>query len=156
MRPARPARCRRRGRQPRDAHRRWARSGPLGGGGRGGSGVGPGGAGSAPGGQAPAVDRRALALAWKARIERLVHERASRNYPRSAARAGLGGTVLISITVDPRGHITRVAVDQSSGHAALDAAALASVEELADVPAPPEALAWQTRALRLPVEYALR
>jgi len=125
--------------------------GPLGGGGAGG--FGPR---AEEGGPAPLVDRRALALAWKARIERLVHEQASHHYPRSAARAGLGGTVLLAITIDAAGHITRVTVDRTSGLEVLDRAALEAVQDLADVPAPPEALAWQTRALRMPIAYALR
>lgn|GEM_PF-6996462 len=129
--------------------------GPLGRGGRGdgtGTAHGPGAGGPSGDG----VDRRALALSWKAAVERLVHERASRNYPRSALRARLGGTVLLSITVDARGHITMVRVDRTSGVEALDEAAVASVHDLADLPAPPAELAWQTRALRMPVGYAVR
>jgi protein TonB len=120
-------------------------------------GGGPGGFGppAEQGGAAPLVDRRALALAWKARIERLVHEQASHHYPRSAARAGLGGTVLLAITIDGSGHITQVSVDRTSGYEVLDRAALEAVQDLADVPAPPEALAWQTRALRMPIAYAI-
>jgi protein TonB len=132
------------------------RTGAGGGGALGGGGSGGFGPRAEQGGPAPLVDRRALALAWKARIERLVHEQASHHYPRSAARAGLGGTVLLAITIDAAGHITQVSVDRSSGHEVLDRAALEAVQDLADVPAPPEALAWQTRALRMPIAYALR
>ncbi len=132
------------------------RTGAGGGGALGGGGPGGFGPRAEQGGAAPLVDRRALALAWKARIERLVHAQASHHYPRSAARAGLGGTVLLAITIDAAGHITQVSVDRSSGHEALDRAALEAVQDLADVPAPPEALAWQTRALRMPIAYALR
>lgn len=109
--------------------------------------VGPGGTG---------VDRRALALAWKAAVERLLRERASLNYPRSARRAHLGGTVLLSITVDARGHITLVRVDRTSGVEALDEAAVATVADIGAVPPPPPELDWRTRALRMPIEYAVR
>ena len=109
--------------------------------------VGPGGTG---------VDRRALALAWKAAVERLLRERASLNYPRSARRAHLGGTVLLSITVDARGHITLVRVDRTSGVEALDEAAVATVADIGAVPPPPPELDWRTRSLRMPIEYAVR
>ncbi len=102
------------------------------------------------------VDRRALALAWKAAVERLLRERASLNYPRSARRAHLGGTVLLSITVDARGHITLVRVDRTSGVEALDEAAVATVADIGAVPPPPPELDWHTRSLRMPIEYAVR
>ena len=126
--------------------------GPIGGGG-----VGPG-SGTArnaavDGAAGTGVDRRALALAWKAAVERLLRQRASLHYPRSARRARLGGTVLLSITVDAQGHITLVRVDQTSGVESLDEAAVATVSEVGAVPAPPSELHWQTRALRMPIAY---
>ena len=130
-------------------------TGPIGAGGRGdGAGTSRDSTTGTPSGTG--VDRRALALAWKAAVERLVHERAGRNVPRSVVRAHLGGTVLLSITIDARGHIVSVRVDHTSGIDALDEAAVTSVNELAMLPAPPAELAWQTRALRMPIEYAVR
>lgn len=129
-------------------------SGPIGGGG---VGTGNGSARNAgmdgAAGSGTGVDRRALALAWKAAVERLLRQRASLHYPRSARRARLGGTVLLSITVDAQGHITLVRVDQSSGVESLDEAAVATVTEVGAVPAPPSELHWQTRALRMPIAY---
>jgi TonB family protein len=140
--------------------------GPLGPGGAGAGGAarvgasasGSGGA-AGPGAAAaaePRVDRRALARAWMEEVSRILLERARRNYPRSALRTGREGTVMLAITVDPAGRIGAVRVDTPSGVEALDESAVESVHEVGAVPPPPAALAWQTRALRMPIVYRIR
>jgi len=47
-----------------------------------------------------------------------------RYYPQSARSSGLGGRVLVRLTVDARGRVTHASVEQSSGDGALDSAAL--------------------------------
>lgn len=45
-------------------------------------------------------------------------------YPMDAARAGASGTTVVHVDVDAAGNVADVSVDTSSGHAALDAAAV--------------------------------
>ena len=49
-------------------------------------------------------------------------------YPRLSQRAGETGQVLIRVFIDGAGLARDVRVDRSSGHARLDAAALAAVQ----------------------------
>lgn len=110
--------------------------------------------GSAP--PAPAVDRRALLREWTLAVNRILLERARRQYPRSAIEARREGTVMLAITIDPQGHISAVSVQRSSGHEVLDDSALATVRDVGEVPAPPEALGWQSRAIPMPIVYRVR
>jgi periplasmic protein TonB len=48
-------------------------------------------------------------------------------YPAAARRAGEQGTVLVSVMVDPNGHVSAASVIQSSGSMALDDAAIEAV-----------------------------
>lgn len=105
---------------------------------------------------APAVDRRALLREWTLAVNRILLERARRQYPRSAIEARREGTVTLAITIDPRGHISAVSVQRSSGHEVLDDSALATVRDVGEVPAPPEALGWQSRAVPMPIVYRVR
>ena len=74
-------------------------------------------------------------------------------YPRSAARRGLEGTVVVALLIDPRGRVRRVRVCESSGHPLLDDAALDGLSTLRTVSPPPVVLRWVTREIRLPIEY---
>lgn len=56
-------------------------------------------------------------------------------YPPDARRDGAEGTVLLRVWVAPDGAATRVEIDRSSGHRALDAAALGAVRNWRFVPA---------------------
>jgi protein TonB len=56
-------------------------------------------------------------------------------YPAGARREGAEGTVLLRVWVGADGGATRVEVDRSSGHRALDAAALGAVSNWRFVPA---------------------
>jgi protein TonB len=86
-------------------------------------------------------------------VGRTLAERAGRDYPLAARRAGLGGTVFLRIVIDARGSIRNVDVHRSSGHETLDTAALALVRGVGNVPPPPAALAWRARPLTVPIAY---
>lgn len=49
------------------------------------------------------------------------------DYPESALRAGIEGEVFIRVTFDAEGRVTEAYIEQSSGHVALDQAALEAV-----------------------------
>jgi protein TonB len=67
---------------------------------------------------------------------------AHKRYPSAARSRGEEGEVLVHFTVESDGHVIDVAIAQSSGHADLDAAALAMLQG-ATVP-PPGAAATRT------------
>ena len=104
----------------------------------------------------PAVDVRALAKKWVRHVNRLLLQRAVRDYPRASRRAHEQGTVLLSIRVDARGRITGLDVSRSSGHSRLDQAAMMAVRAVGAVPAPPSELHWRERALTMPIAYRLQ
>lgn len=75
-------------------------------------------------------------------------------YPVSAIRLGQQGTVWVQARISVAGNVTEVRAHRSSGHSALDVAALAAVRGWAFVPAsrdgrPQEA--W----VRVPVNFVL-
>ena len=80
------------------------------------------------------------------------------HYPRVARRVGFQGTVLVAITIDPRGRIQTVNVKRSSGRRLLDRAALQEVYALGALPAPPSELRRRrpSLTLTLPMAYGLR
>jgi TonB family protein len=76
-------------------------------------------------------------------------------YPMSARRRGLTGTVVIEIDVDPGGAIGRVALVASSSHALLDDAVLRAARAAARTPFPPGLRPRPLRA-RLPIVFELQ
>ena len=56
-------------------------------------------------------------------------------YPRSARRRGLEGRVVLLVEINQRGEPTRVTVSKSSGHAALDGAAVEALWKWRFIPA---------------------
>lgn len=104
----------------------------------------------------PQIDLRAIVRGWVGEVGQILARRASDRYPLAARRAGLEGLVLLSIVVDERGRVLDATVRRSSGHSALDQAALAMVGEVGEVPAPPSQLSWEPRPLTVPVAYRLR
>lgn len=69
-------------------------------------------------------------------------------YPREAAERGLEGDAVILLTLGPDGSLADAAVATSSGHAVLDAAALAAVRHIGRLPA-------TQRQVLLPVRFRL-
>lgn len=78
------------------------------------------------------------------------------HYPLAARREHLEGVVMLRIRLARDGRLLHVRLSRSSGHATLDRAALASVQELRTMPAPPRTIPWDDqRELPLPVTYRL-
>lgn len=98
----------------------------------------------------PVFDLRAAIRRYMRQVQR---EIGMPPMPRSARRAGIEGTVMIGIAITPSGAVRAVRVKRSSGHERLDAAALAFLSQLNQVPAPPSELAWNTREVTLPISY---
>jgi periplasmic protein TonB len=55
--------------------------------------------------------------------------KATPNYPDLQMQEGVEGTVIVLVTIGPDGSLLDATVDQSSGNAALDAAALAAARD---------------------------
>lgn len=77
------------------------------------------------------------------------------NYPPTARRRGLGGTVHLEIDLLPSGRVASVVVRSSSSHEVLDEAALETVRRLAPDPFPP-ALPPRPLRIRLPIVFEVR
>ncbi len=77
------------------------------------------------------------------------------NYPPTARRRGLGGTVHLEIDLLPSGKLTSVVVKSSSSHEVLDEAALETVRRLSPDPFPPGVPSRPLR-IRLPIVFELR
>lgn len=75
-------------------------------------------------------------------------------YPKSALQAGAEGKVLLELALDAKGGVQSVEVSESSGHAELDAAAVAAVETWRFNPAQDDGRAVATR-IAVPVQFAL-
>jgi protein TonB len=117
-----------------------------------------GGTGSGPA-LAPApsrVDLRKLTSEWATLVSQAINKRASREYPRSALRARLEGSVLLNVRVGTQGRLEAVDVARSSGHPQLDEAALAAARAVVEVPAPPEAIHRYLKPFPVPVNYVIR
>lgn len=76
-------------------------------------------------------------------------------YPRAARTAGWEGVVRVSAVVDEAGTVVTAEVVASSGHAALDAAALEAVRETIFTPAVQDGAAVTCRLL-IPIRFQLR
>jgi protein TonB len=76
-------------------------------------------------------------------------------YPSSARRRGLAGTVSVEILILANGAVGDVTLLESSTHAVLDDAALATIRALPRVPLPPELPARPLR-VRVPVVFQMQ
>ncbi|HEY3187746.1 MAG TPA: energy transducer TonB, partial [Solirubrobacteraceae bacterium] len=97
------------------------------------------------------------AAAEYARYLSLIRQRIQEalQYPASARRRGLSGTVHLEIEVAASGVIARVAVVASSSHRLLDEAALETARALPRIPFPEDLSPRPLRA-RLPIVFELR
>jgi protein TonB len=77
------------------------------------------------------------------------------NYPTTARRRGLAGTVQLEIDLLPSGKVASVIVRSSSSHAVLDEAALDTVRRLSPDPFPP-GLQSRPLRIRLPIVFELQ
>jgi len=71
-------------------------------------------------------------------------------YPAEAIASGLEGEVLILLIIDENGQVSAARIEQGSGHAILDAAALRAVRSLQSLPAD------APRETLLPVRFRLK
>ena len=91
-----------------------------------------------PAATSPGEDRAALRASY---LRALVPDVAGQHfYPGVARRLGLEGRVLVALTIDARGDVVALAVHRSSGHRALDEAAITALRRLPRLPPPPAAL----------------
>ncbi len=124
--------------------------------------AGPDPAGPHPAAGAQGEERRSAAAAsgdqapWldAGLVDRLVRLRVTPEYPLLSRRRGEEGTVALGLEVRPDGPVGPVTVLESSGHPALDAAAVAAVRRWRFDPG---ALAEEgsPRRFRLPLRFAL-
>lgn len=78
-----------------------------------------------------------------------------KRYPTAAKKAKEQGVVVVSFTIDRRGELVASAIEKSSGHHLLDAAALALLQRAAPMPRIPDAMGLQTLTVSLPIDYSL-
>lgn len=94
----------------------------------------------APVASAPAIGAPANSVNAQQTWDALVvaaFQRAKR-YPTAARRNGLQGTAQVRIIVDPNGTIRQASLRRSSGHAELDAEAVAAARRIGRLPPPPD------------------
>jgi protein TonB len=78
-----------------------------------------------------------------------------RRYPRLSRRLGQEGVVAVRFEVLRDGRIEAVGIAEGSGHAPLDAAAVAAVERVGQFEPIPEPIARERWALVVPLDYRL-
>lgn len=113
---------------------------------------------------APASQPAAAAVAESARADALAGYRRQlaelfarhHEYPRVAAMRGWEGEVRVRLRVARKGSLLGVALDRSSGFEVLDRHALTMIEDLASLPALPEALDAGEIQVVVPINYKLR
>lgn len=77
------------------------------------------------------------------------------HYPLLARRKGLEGEVKVSLRIEPDGELSHIRLAQSSGHAVLDEAAIATLGKVSRLP---QAVPWLKGAyfdMTLPIQYRL-
>lgn len=111
---------------------------------------------AAPAAPPPAPAPRAVAVpaSWTARL--FAHIARHKRYPPEAEQRRQQGTSLVRLVIDHAGNVLSARLEQSSGHALLDAEALDVVRRSAPLPALPEDIAAPTVEIFLPVGFRLR
>ena len=99
-----------------------------------------------------AVDRKIATPSWTQSVVRqfAAQQREGLFYPEAAIRQGLEGEPLVLLVLDETGSVIAARIEQSSGHAILDQAALRAVRALRSIPAD------APREVLLPVRFRLR
>ncbi|HZH28741.1 MAG TPA: energy transducer TonB [Azospirillaceae bacterium] len=91
---------------------------------------------------------------WQGLLLRHLERR--KQYPRAAERRRQQGVAHVRFTFDRQGNVRSVRLDRSSGHEALDEAAVALVAGASPLPALPPDSGQELVEIVVPVEYALR
>ena len=94
-----------------------------------------------------------LEAEYMAQLRRAIE--ANKKYPRRAQNARREGTVSVSFTIDRQGHITSVRVDQSSGTAILDQAAMQAIQKLGRFDPIPEDIPRDTWLVKIPMSFVM-
>ena len=97
-----------------------------------------------------ASQRQSLTAQWGAQVRRKIER--NKRYPRAAR--GASGTVRVRITVGRDGSLRGASVAGSSGHPALDEAALRAVRAARYFPAAPRGLGKPTYTFALPMRFS--
>ncbi len=96
-----------------------------------------------------AGQQRSLAAHWGAQLRARIERR--KRYPRSVG--GVSGTVKVRITVARDGSLRELALASSSGHPALDQAALRAVRSARRFPAAPKGLSQPNYSFTLQMQF---
>lgn len=86
---------------------------------------------------------------WLTSVKRAVASKQS--YPRTAQMRGEEGTAKVKVYISASGHIDKAELIDSSGSSSLDKEALAMMERVGNLPAPPAG----TSSVVLPVTWKL-
>ena len=95
-------------------------------------------------------DAATLTAQWGSAIRARIEKR--KRYP--AAAKGAGGKVTLRLTVNRNGALAGVSVAKSSGHAALDDAAIKAVRSAGRFAAAPKGLADASYSFTLPISFS--
>jgi protein TonB len=100
----------------------------------------------------PAKSQAAAPKTWTQAVREQLKklDAAGQFYPSEAIARGLEGEVAVLLIIDEGGQVTAARVEQSSGHASLDEAALRAVRTFKSLPAD------APRQTVLPVRFRLR
>lgn len=90
---------------------------------------------------------------WQGRL--LAHLERHKRYPTAAQGRGLRGGVVLAFALDRAGRVASAAVHTSSGHDALDQAALDMLARAQPLPPPPPEVAGDPVRLVVPVRFRL-
>ena len=83
--------------------------------------------------------------AWRAKVERV----GNLNYPEEARRRKISGQLVLDVALNPDGKINQITIRSSSGHKALDDAAIRIVELAAPYAPFPDAIRAETDVLHI-------
>ena len=97
------------------------------------------------------ADLKGLARGYYKRVHGFVSEEIGPS--RAIRRLGLEGKVVLAVTINAAGKILAVSVLKTSGHAALDRAAVKKMKGLGQLPTPPDALGWTRKKFKVPVVF---
>lgn len=100
-------------------------------------------------GHIPKSQRAAYMALWRARVEAT----GTRHFPRGLLGSGRTHRLLLAVTINADGHVTRARVARSSGDPALDRAALRILSDAAPFPAFPPAMKAHAQQISFTYEW---
>ncbi len=110
--------------------------------------------GPAPTAALSEADRVSLLHAYGAEILAAIAR--ERRYPHAARMRGAEGVARMTVIVDRAGGLVAARVETSSGHRALDDAAVAAARAVRRFPEPPDALAGERFSFTIPMRFSMR